>query len=292
MDADQSLNSTTSPAFEGREAWRQPTPSDVVLSFVHLSDTHINPNPAYNIPEADYTPVEGARALVAQINALPFAPDFVLHTGDIAYNPDPDAYALAREILGQIRYPTYYLRGNHDDAQALQRVAAGSAEARDPFDYEFEVNGVQIVCLDSNRPARYAGGSVSDAQLDWLRAVCSASDPRPLVVAVHHNVLPMGSPFWDTFMRMDNGEAFHQALLPARDRLRGVFFGHVHQNTSTVRDGILYSSVLSSWYQLHTYPGLAAIVSDRADPGFAVVTLTRTQTFIRYYRFDKPGERR
>ena len=169
---------------------------------------------------------------------------------------------------------------------------AGSAEARDPFDYEFEVNGVQIVCLDSNRPARYAGGSVSDAQLDWLRAVCSASDPRPLVVAVHHNVLPMGSPFWDTFMRMNNGEAFHQALLLVRDRLRGVFFGHVHQNTSTVRDGILYSSVLSSWYQLHTYPGLAAIVSDRADPGFAVVTLTRTQTFIRYYRFDKPGERR
>ena len=103
MDADQSLNSTTSPAFEGREAWRQPTPSDVVLSFVHLSDTHINPNPAYNIPEADYTPVEGARALVAQINALPFAPDFVLHTGDIAYNPDPDAYDLAREILGLLR---------------------------------------------------------------------------------------------------------------------------------------------------------------------------------------------
>lgn len=290
MDADQSLNSTTSPAFEGREAWRQPTPSDVVLSFVHLSDTHINPNPAYNIPEADYTPVEGARALVAQINALPFAPDFVLHTGDIAYNPDPGAYELAREVLGQIKYPIYYLRGNHDDAQALQRVVAGAAEIRDPFDYEIEVNGVQIVCLDSNRPARYAGGSVSDAQLDWLRAVCSASDPRPLVVAVHHNVLPMGSPFWDTFMRMNNGEAFHQALLPARDRLRGVFFGHVHQNTATVRDGILYSSVLSSWYQLHTYPGLAAIVSDRADPGFAVVTLTRAQTFIRYYRFDKPGE--
>lgn len=288
MDADQSSNSTTESAPGGREAWRQQVASDVLLTFVHLSDTHINPDPSYNIPEAEFMPAEGARALVAQINALPFRPDFVLHTGDIAYNPDAGAYTLAREILGQIKYPTYYLRGNHDDPHALQRVVAGAAEVRSPFDDEFEVNGVQILCVDSNGPAQYAGGSVSDAQLDWLRAACSARDSRPLVVAVHHNVLPMGSPFWDTFMRMNNGEAFHEALLPARDRLRGVFFGHVHQNTSTVRDGILYSSVVSSWYQLHNYPGLADIISDRSDPGFAVVTLTRTQTYVRYYRFDKP----
>jgi hypothetical protein len=68
--------------------------------------------------------------------------------------------------------------------------------------------------------------------------------------------------------------------------LRGVFFGHVHQATETYRDGILYSSVLSSWYQLHCWPGQSGILEDReADPGFDVVTITRAQTFIRRHRF-------
>jgi hypothetical protein len=30
-------------------------------------------------------------ALIKAVNDVPFAPDFVLHTGDVAYDPDPEA---------------------------------------------------------------------------------------------------------------------------------------------------------------------------------------------------------
>ena len=260
--------------------------NEILLRFVHISDTHISADPAYTLPEADHTPMEGARALVQQINSLPFTPDFVLHTGDVAFDPVLEAYQTARDILGQIRFPIYYLIGNHDHVGLLQQTMLDRAEILRPFDYEFEVKGVQIVCLDSNGPAKLPGGSLTAAQLEWLEGICQAPDTRPLVVAVHHNILPIGAPFWDEFMRMSNGEAFHRVLLAARQRLRGVFFGHVHQATETTRDGILYSSVLSSWYQLHCWPGQAKIEADRgADPGFNVVTITRNQTFIRRHRF-------
>jgi Icc protein len=260
--------------------------SEVLLRFVHISDTHISADPAYTHAEADYPAMAGAKELVRQVNALPFKPDFVLHTGDIAYDPDPSAYEAAHAILRDLQYPTYYLIGNHDDRAMLQKAMLRRTEIASPFDYQFEINGVQIVCVDSNGPAKFAGGSLSTAQLEWLDSICTAYDTRPLVVAVHHNVLPIGSPFWDEFMRMTNGEDFHRVLLPAQKRIRGVFFGHVHQATETYRDGILYSSVLSSWYQLHCYPGQSEIREDRgADPGFNVVTITRTQTFIRRHRF-------
>ena len=87
-------------------------------------------------------------------------------------------------------------------------------------------------------------------------------------------------------MRMENGEDFHRALLPARDRLRGVFFGHVHQNTDTLRDGILYVSTTSSWTQIFNYPGQIETENERAAlPGFSVVTITREQTYIRRHRY-------
>jgi Icc protein len=260
--------------------------SEILLRFIHISDTHISADPAYTLPEADHTPMAGASELVRQINALPFTPDFVLHTGDVTFDPVPSAYEAARAILEQIRYPTYYLVGNHDDSALLQKTMLERSSIVTPFDYEFEFNGVQIICLDSNGPAKLPGGSLTMAQLEWLEGICKAPDTRPLVVALHHNVLPIGAPFWDDFMRLSNGEDMHRVLLAARQRLRGVFFGHVHQATETYRDGILYSSVLSSWYQLHCWPGQANIQEDRgADPGFNVVTITRSQTFIRRHRF-------
>ncbi len=74
-----------------------------MLRFVHISDTHINPDPQYGVYDGRPSTVEAARALVAEINALPFTPDFVLHTGDVAYDPDPDAYETCLDILSGIK---------------------------------------------------------------------------------------------------------------------------------------------------------------------------------------------
>ena len=107
-------------------------------------------------------------------------------------------------------------------------------------------------------------GTVSDDQLDWLRGIAEADDRRPLVIAVHHNALPTGVPWLNQYMRMANGDAFHAgAAACAGDRIRGVFYGHIHQNSQIIRDGILYSSVLSSWYQIHCWPGQTETSSNR-----------------------------
>lgn len=258
-----------------------------LLRFVHISDTHINPDPAYSAYGLPYTVHVAARALVRQIQNLPFAPDFVLHTGDVVYDPDPDAYAAARDILSGIPYPVYYVTGNHDQPAALQRFLLGSSDILAPFNYTVDVKGVQLVVVDSNGPAQFPAGFVTEPQLAWLEGLCSAPDDRPLVVAVHHNVLPVGVPWLDDYMRITNGEDFHAALLPARHRLRGVFFGHVHQDLTLARDGILYTSVLSSWSQLHAWPGQTdTVVDESAQPGFNVVTLTRDQTYIRRHQFS------
>jgi Icc protein len=265
------------------------TLDDSLLTFVHISDTHIHQNPAYNKDYAEVTPYAGAQALVDHINALPYKPDFVLHTGDVAYNPDPGAYATCREILGAIACPVHYVAGNHDEQETLQTYMQPELKGSASTYYEFEVNAVQIIIADSNGPVEPPAGYVTDDQLTWLNRLCSADDRRPLVVAVHHNVLPVGIPWLDGYMGMVNGEQFHAAILPARDRLRGVFFGHVHQNIDVYRDGILYCSTLSSWVQFDSYPDMTDTVPDpNAEPGYSLVIITPNQTFIRRCRFVLP----
>jgi 3',5'-cyclic-AMP phosphodiesterase len=244
-----------------------------LLHFVHVSDTHVHFDPSYGLDNVGKSALAGARALVKRLNSLPFTPDFVLHTGDVAADPLPGIDEAVRSVFCELKHPIRYLAGNHDPKTF-------------PGEREFEVNGVQFVCIDSNGPAELPRGFVTESELARLRRVCESGDDRPLVIATHHNVLPVGSPWYDEFMRMTNGEEFHRALLPARGRIRGVFFGHVHQDIETVRDGILYSAVSSSWCQFHAWPGQPLTVHDReAQPGFNVVTASKDQTTVRRHRF-------
>ncbi len=262
--------------------------SEPLLTFVQISDTHISHDPDYGRNESSaHSTQTGAKALVKQVNALPFKIDFVLHTGDVVYDPLPEPYQTAKEILGKINYPIYYVRGNHDHPEYLQRFMQGRSETTPYIHYEFEVNGVQFIVLDSNGPAEVPRGYVTADQLVWLDGLLSKDDARPLVVAIHHNTIPTGSPWLDDYMRITNGEDVHALLKKAKDRLRGVFFGHVHQNISMYRDGILYTSGLSSWSQFHAAPGQVDTVHDEgAECGFNVVHLTTDgATYIRRYRF-------
>ncbi|MBC7813583.1 MAG: metallophosphoesterase [Burkholderiales bacterium] len=260
--------------------------TDTQLCFVHISDTHLNPDPNYQSQHAIHHPLVGAEALVRELNRLPFEPDFVLHTGDVVYDPVPAAYDLARDLLGRIPYPVYYLAGNHDEGDALQRILLEREEPLKPYHYSFEVNGVEFVCLDSNEialvnpPVAHPAGYVGEQQLIWLDGFCSALDLRPLIVAVHHNPMQANVP-WLDWMRIKNGDDLHKILLKARNRLRGVFFGHTHQNMEFVRDGIFYSGSASSWNQFHAWPGQDETIADRnALPGFNVVLLMSNGTLM------------
>src|SRR5258705_3517838 len=108
------------------------------LTFVHLSDTHISTDPEYGKHHTPHSANAGAEALVKAVNALPFHIDFILHTGDVVYDPVAEAYLTARDILSQLKYPVYYLSGNHDSGAELQRILLGRTEILSPFYYTFD----------------------------------------------------------------------------------------------------------------------------------------------------------
>lgn len=268
------------------------TGNEIRLRFAQISDTHISHDPHYNRESAPHTPLAGARALIAALRELPYPLDFILHSGDVVYDPHPQAYQAARALLRDLPAPVIYLAGNHDDPAMLQRVLLGVDEPRLPFDGEHEIGGAQLLCLDSGRLTgdEAPAGRLETEQLAWLRARTTAVDERPLLVFIHHNPLPQPESPWLEAMRLQNGDDFHAALLPARERLRGVFFGHIHQPIHLLRDGLLYSSAVASWQSFMADPGELELRFDAAArPGFNIVSLRGDTTAIRRHSFAVPG---
>jgi 3',5'-cyclic-AMP phosphodiesterase len=265
--------------------------TDEILYFVHISDTHWGPDPDFEL--YGRKPHHYAGRLAEIINNLPVQPDFVIHTGDVVADPNPDSFMLAAETLDQLEVPVYYANGNHDRASDIhQYLAIGPKEdlieGQDVLCYAFEVKGYRFLVLDGRGPDDIdPKGLISEAQLEVVRGEATAEGP-PLVIFIHFPVLPMNSPWMDDNMLLMNGQALHQALLPARNRIRGIFHGHVHQSMQTSQDNLVYTAVASTFFQFNAWPTdeESAFAPDE-PPGYNFVHLTPERTIVHQQTFEK-----
>jgi len=264
------------------------------LYFVHLSDTHIGPTADFS--RHGHYPLPCARRIVEIINQLPVAPDFVVHTGDVVADPDPVSYSLAAETFASLNSPIYFVNGNHDRAAGIERYLLmgpkqNAGEDLDRLAYSFDLKGYRFLVLDARGSDEIdPQGYLPEAQLDLVSQEARPEGP-PLVVFVHFPALPLNSIWMDNNMLIINGDDFHRALLPAKNRLRGVFHGHVHQHMQTIRDGILYVSVASVFSQFAAWPNDADTRYDSVHrPGYNFVHLLPNQTIVHQHTFPRPGQ--
>ena len=255
---------------------------------IHISDTHIGPTRSHDIRGANA--YDRAVALVKGINDLPFTPDFVIHTGDVANDPDTDAYDLAAEIMADLKVPIYYATGNHDDVPMMRTALNfGSLEmlipeSSDQLCYRIDSSGFDFIVVDGKVPPEEGPHGVIDPQ--QFDAVLGAiSGDKPTAVFLHYPLTPIGSAWIDEHLLVQNGIAFQQALAEkAGDNLRGIFSGHLHRGLKLYRDGVLQSGVSSPACEFTAGPD-----DDFCDflPGgpipFDHITFTEEATMVKSY---------
>ena len=257
-------------------------------TFLHISDTHISGDADYCPPWETTPPPHpnaGVERLLAAITGLPFAFDFILHTGDVCADPLAENYRAARQLLLRFPTPMYLLPGNHDSAEMMRDLLHDGRELHALGDERLELGDCQLVTLDTNDPGDPHAPTLSDDRVDAFAQRMAATDGQPTIVAAHHPLIETGVPYLDDEMRVQNGERIHQILLEYRSQLAGVFYGHIHQSTATQSDGIMYLSCQSTWTNLAAYPGLLRNPEkDELTPGgFNLVMLRGSRSFIRRY---------
>lgn len=267
--------------------------------IIHISDTHIGPTRDHDIRGANA--YDRTEALVEAINALPFVPDFIVHTGDVANDPDPAAYALAAEVLSGLPVPVYYATGNHDDvAMMLDGLEFGPRQSLLPESSGrlcYRIGGpaaekLECFVVDGKVPPEEgAHGFVSEDQIEALLA--EVSGEKPVAVFLHYPLTPIGSKWIDTHLLARNGAEFQRRLADkAGGNLRGIFSGHLHRGVQLYRDGVLQSGVSSPACEFSAGPN-----DDFCDflPGgpipFNHLTVTADATMVKSYSLPFEGNR-
>ena len=261
-----------------------------MLHAIHFSDTHLGDTKEFLVQGVN--PYERNLKLMIAINALDFEPDLIIHTGDITNDSTTQAYQLATESFSSLKAPLYFTTGNHDDAKLIKANLPISpctplVDDDDRLAYHWDMGHLRFYNLDAKVPNDDGPhGEIPQNQLDALREDIESHD-LPYAVFLHFPPFLMGSPWMDEKLILNNGPALHEILkqsCPDRYRIRGVFFGHTHRSIQLYREGILYSGVASSAFQLSMSPGAAPPAPDSNSPiVFNHITFLPNSTAIKEY---------
>jgi hypothetical protein len=227
------------------------------FSFVQISDTHIGFK-----REANPDVIGSLRHAMADINALPQAPAFVLHTGDVSHLSKPEEFGSARDLFKELRVDRIHtVPGEHD---AIDEGVGGylkffDHDGRGRAWYSFDQGGVHFVGL--NNVLNFSMGhlaALGEEQLAWLKAdLAGVSRSTPIVVMAHIPMWTVWEPWgWGT---ADAAQAM--ALLKPFGSVT-VLNGHIHQVLQKVEGTVAIHTARSLAYPLPT-PGQAGI----GEPG-------------------------
>src|SRR5215471_4196466 len=155
------------------------------LSFAQISDSHMGFDKPAN------TDVVGTlKAAIDKINALPVAPEFLLHTGDISHLSKPSEFDTVDQMLKSANAKdVFFVPGEHDvlndDGQQYRdRYGKGTQGAGW---YSFDKSGVHFVGLVNVMNLKAGGlGTLGNEQLEWLEHdVTQVKSSTPIVVFAH-----------------------------------------------------------------------------------------------------------
>jgi len=209
------------------------------FTFVQISDSHIGFNKPAN-PDV----VSTLQATVDKINALPQAPDFIIHTGDLSHLSKPAEYDTMDQVLkGANQKQVHYVPGEHDTAiddgkQYLERYGKGT-QGRGW--YSFDQKGVHFVGLVNVRALEGLGKLGAD-QLEWLeKDLKSRGSSTPVVVFAH-------IPLWSVYPEWGWGTEDSAQALTYLKRFGSVTVlnGHIHQVMQKVEGNVTFHSAMST----------------------------------------------
>jgi 3',5'-cyclic-AMP phosphodiesterase len=211
------------------------------LSFVQISDSHMGFNKPAN-PDVAAT----LKAAVDKINALPTAPEFMLHTGDISHLSKPEEFDTVNQILKAAKpQDVFYVPGEHDvlnddGKHFLDRYGKGT---KGSGWYSFDKKGVHFIGLVNVMNLKAGGlGTLGHDQLEWLEDdVKHLKSSTPIVVFAH-------IPLWSVYPEWGWGTEDSAQALAYLKKFGSVTVlnGHIHQTLQKVEGKVTFHTAAST----------------------------------------------
>lgn len=197
------------------------------MLIAHLSDPHLRGQGQL------YQDLVDSNAMfldaLQNLDTLTPQPDLVILSGDVVDTTAGSEYAMAAEMLAQIRQPLLVIPGNHDEREGFRACFANHPylPRSGPLHFATGDHGpVRILGLDVTVPSAHYG-DMDDGCCRWLEDRLEEEPGRPTLIMMHQPPFDSGIPFIDKYhCRRGERLAAIVARFPAVER---IMCGHIHR---------------------------------------------------------------
>jgi Icc protein len=234
-----------------------------VRHLVQITDLHIDADPHDRKQERDT--LETLSRVVAAVRWEHPAPELVLATGDLVDDGSPEAYTRLKLVLLALERPVSAIPGNHD---LIELMAEHLADETITLALAHNLDPWRIVMLNSTVEGE-VHGHLGTERLAALDAELSAACQAHVLVVMHHQPAPIGSPLDE--VGLDNASDLYE-VLDRHTHVRGLLWGHIHHVHDSTRNGVRLLGTPSTCVQFKSDPTEAFGYTDE-PPAFRRLAL-------------------
>ena len=218
-------------------------------AIAHISDTHFlaGGKELYGSVKTE----DHLKQALHQLERSDVRPEAIVFTGDLADLAEPDAYRRLRAIVEpaaeRLGSRVIWVMGNHDERLQYSQELFDEPGSEAPHDRVYDVGGLRIISLDTSVPG-YHHGSLTQDQLEWLRAELASPAPHGTLIAVHHPPIPTPLLWAMEMLELEDQDSFADVIRGTD--VRGILAGHLHYSTHSMFAGVPVSVVAATCYTL------------------------------------------
>ena len=254
------------------------------MKLIHLTDTHFIPR-----GETLYgrDPEIALTAAVESINAEHSDAECVVVTGDLTHWGEPEAFENLAAVLGGLMPPVELLVGNHDDRATFSKYFPKQALDCNGFVQSVRRTAAGwMVFLDTNLPGTHAG-HLCELRLGWIADTLAEAQKQdvPVFLFMHHPPFDIGLQPLDS-LSLRQKDAFWTCLEPHIDRIRHLFFGHIHRPLAGSWRGIPVSTLRAMNHQCALdFSSQGEIAGNFEPPSYGVVLVDNESVLVHMHDF-------
>ncbi len=233
------------------------------LRILQITDFHLFGDPRTKLLGVNTQNTFDAVLGLARMRDWP--PDVIVVTGDLAQDGSAETYRRLRGHLVALDVPIYWLPGNHDDISVMADCLSGDNVKAEG---SFCKGKWQVILLDSTVPDK-VGGYLGEDELERLDRCLDGHPDYHALICLHHQPVSIGCA-WMEPIGLDNAGPFF-AVVDRHPQVRGVVWGHVHQDLTVQRKGVPLLAAPSTCFQFK--PNSDKFTIDGQLPGYRLLLL-------------------
>ena len=245
------------------EIKQRPGNSGDEICLVQLTDCHILQDPQAELKGTNTR--HSFERVFAAVQSSPIRWDLLLATGDLSQDQSAESYIYLAEHLNRLGIPIAWIPGNHDDPKIMDTAFRAESILNTKH---IIIGRWQIVLLDTFIRGE-THGRVGEAELEFMQRVLQDHPQHHALICLHHPAIDCGSAWMDAIGLLE-ANLFRDAV-SQHANVRGVLWGHVHQEAHFHRDGIDWMSTPSTCMQFK--PASVEFELDSLPPGYRSIRL-------------------